>query len=71
MQTKSSDEDDPLPTAADIGNEPIGAVPPNDPKVYRFEIEPAKDLVRYVVAAVGPSANFLHFQLVDPTWAPN
>ena len=64
LQTKSSDQDD--SGATDIGNVTVSST---SPQVYKFDVTPAKDLVRYRVEALQDGA--MHFQACQPLWAPN
>ena len=66
LQTKSSDDDDNGATVADIGNTTISST---TPQLYKFDVNDAKDLVRYRVEAV--SAGSAHLQFSQPLWSPN
>lgn len=63
METKTSDAND--TGAASIGSASIGTTP----GVTKFDVTNAKDLVRYVIE--GPQNQYMHFQLMQPQWAPN
>jgi hypothetical protein len=63
MQTKTSDATD--AGAADIGSASIGTTL----GITKFDVTNAKDLVRYVI--VGPANQYMHFQFLQPQWAPN
>ena len=39
--------------------------------VYKFDIDNAKDLVRYRVTCLSEADEYLHFQFCQPLWAPN
>lgn len=69
LDTKSSDEDD---SDANSGASQIGTVVVSSTtaQVFRFGVSGAQDLVRYRIKAKGSAAR-LHFQFVQPTWAPN
>jgi hypothetical protein len=66
MQTKSSDAADPAFGTSEIGSVTVTSTSPD---TYKFDIENAKDLVRYVVTAVGRGK--IHIQLAQPLWHPN
>lgn len=66
LDTKSSDEDD--SSATSIGSATIDST---TPKVFKFDVADAKDLVRYRVKFVGSGTKYVHLQFCQPLWAPN
>jgi len=65
VDTKSSDAVDPGGTASTAVT-----VDSTDPKIYRFPIANAKDMVRYKLTITGAS-DYVHFQFAQPLWLPN
>lgn len=66
METKSSDEDDSAATA--IGTVAITSAT-TSPATYKFDVEDAKDLVRYLAYSL--KAARIHLQFAQPLWHPN
>lgn len=67
LETKKSDETD--SGASSIGNVTIDSTVP---KLYKFDVLNAQDLVRYRVDRVGESGpEFVHLQFSQPLWSPN
>ena len=66
LETKSSDEDDSM--AAAIGNVSISATG-FTPTQYKFDVNDAKDLVRYLLYST--KAGYVHLQYAQPMWQPN
>ena len=67
LETKKSDETD--SGASSIGNVTIDTTLP---KLYKFDVANAHDLVRYRVDRVGESGpEFVHLQFSQPLWSPN
>ncbi len=69
MDTKSSDEVDPVAPAGEIGSVAISAVTTTTPVSYKFDLTNAKELVRYRV--VSGKAGVAHLQFAQPLWQPN
>lgn len=67
METKASDDDDASPTT--IGTLVLSSA--TWPKVFKFDVADAQDLVRYHIENANGDPARLHFQLVQPLWAPN
>lgn len=66
LDTKSSDEGDSAATS--IGSVTIDST---TPKLFKFDVADAKDLVRYRVKFVGSGTKFVHLQFTQPLWAPD
>ena len=66
VDTKKSDE-------ADSGASSIGSVTINlaTPKLYKFDLVNAQDLVRYRVERLSNGVEFVHLQFSQPLWSPN
>ncbi|MBK8100933.1 MAG: hypothetical protein IPK26_27940 [Planctomycetes bacterium] len=64
LQTKKSDEAD--SAAVDIGSGTVGTTP----GVVKFDVNDAKDLVRYAISA-STGGIWMHAQFLQPMWAPN
>ena len=67
LETKSSDDDDSAAT-------PLGSgvsISATAPQVYKFDVEGARDLVRYRIIYEQETAGVMHFQFTQPLWAPN
>jgi len=67
IDTKKSDETD--AAASSIGSVVIDVT---TPKLHKFEVKNANDLVRYRVERVGADGmEFVHLQFSQPLWSPN
>lgn len=66
LQTKSSDEADPGPSSNLIGNVTLSST---TPQLYKFDVNGAKDLVRYRVEMLDVGS--VHLQFSQPLWSPN
>ncbi|MCA8975787.1 MAG: hypothetical protein KDC98_13780 [Planctomycetes bacterium] len=66
LETKTSNEND--TGAGSIGSQAIDST---TPKVFKFDVNNAQDLVRYVLECSNESADFIHFQFCQPLWSPN
>jgi hypothetical protein len=67
LDTKSSDETDAAATS--IGSVAISAVTTTTSTTYKFDVNNAKELVRYRV--VSGKQGCAHLQFAQPLWQPN
>lgn len=66
MDTKKSDETD--AGASSIGSVNIDST---TPKLYKFDLSNAQDLVRYRVVRTKEGPAFVHLQFSQPLWSPD